>query len=262
MFDGVIQPGFLHDNWFGAGCALYNDRAGNGMLQKTSVLLTTAFHKGLNRFGTLNGSIGVSLSVVNRSVDYDKLVFGNQWNGTQFDPGLSSNEPYTSSSFLYMDLNVGILLSYKPDRTSVIFGGVSLNHINKPGETFYDGTDRLGWKWIAHGNANLQLNDQWYLKSGVEFILMNGLTELMFGGNLHYGKSDLRLCSGLWYRFNRDLIPMIGLDYQRYSLLFSYDINVSRLNKASNFQGGFEVSLQKTFSIKSKGYRCDNFRFY
>jgi hypothetical protein len=83
----------------------------------------------------------------------------------------------------------------------------------------------------------------------------------MAGGNLHYGKEDLRICAGLWYRVNRDVIPMVGLDYQEYSMLFSYDITVSQLKVASYSQGGFEISVQKTFRIRTKKRRCENFRF-
>jgi type IX secretion system PorP/SprF family membrane protein len=260
--DGVVQPAFLHDNWIGIGGILYNDNAGAGSLRKTSVLITSAFHKGFNRFSTLIGSVGFAVGLVNRSVDYSKLVFGSQWDGIQFDPNLSNNENYSTSSFLYLDLNVGIMLSWKFYNSSNISAGVSLNHVNKPGESFYSGSGQLGWKWIAHANANLRIDDQWILEPGVIYFYMNGLSELMMGANFHYGKGDLRVCSGLWYRVNRELIPMIGLDYRRYSLLFSYDFTVSDLKKASNSQGGFEISVRRTFSIATKKARCDNFRFF
>ena len=54
---------------------------------------------------------------------------------------------------------------------------------------------------------------------------------------------------------------MIGLDYKQYSLLFSYDINISELRSASNFKGGIEVSVQKTFQLPDKRDPCKAFRF-
>jgi type IX secretion system PorP/SprF family membrane protein len=259
--DGVLQPEFLHEDFWGIGCVLYNDNAGDGSLRKTSVLITSAYHKGLNRFGTLRGSVGFAVGLVNRSVDYSKLVFGNQWNGVQFDPALSSNEKSSGSSFYYLDLNAGLLLSYKLNNVSILSAGVSLNHINKPEESFYSGSGQLGWKWIAHGKSDLRVDDQWLLEPGFIYIYMNGLSELMLGSNFHYGRGDLRVCFGLWYRLGRDLIPMVGLDYRRYSLLFSYDFTVSSLGKVNNLQGGFEISVQRTFSIPKKQHRCENFRF-
>jgi type IX secretion system PorP/SprF family membrane protein len=259
--DGVVQPGFLHNDWFGIGGILYNDNAGDGRLQKTSVMATVAFHKGFNRFNTLKGALGFSIGVVNRSVDFSKLVFGSQWDGVQFDTSLSANEHYTTGSFYYLDLNVGMLVSYELNRSSIISGGVSLNHVNKPGETFYSQSTILEWKWIAHMNGSFRVNEQLFLESGFMWIYMNGLSEMMFGANLHCGEADLRFCSGLWYRVSRDIIPMIGLDYHRYSLLFSYDITVSELRNASKFQGGFELSIQKTFSVSNKNNSCENVRF-
>lgn len=260
--DGILQPGFLKDNWIGLGGVLYNDNAGDGSLRKTSVLLTTSFHKGFNRFSTLIGSVGFAVGLVNRSIDYSKLVFGSQWDGVQFDPNLKNNESYSTSSVLYLDLNVGTMISWKFNYTSDLSAGVSLNHVNKPVESFYRGSARLGWKWIAHADGHIKVDDQWLLEPGIIYINMNGVSELMFGGNFHIGKGEIRVCSGLWYRLNRDIIPMIGLDYRRYSLLFSYDATVSGLGKATWSQGGFEVSVQRTFTIQTKKPRCENFRFF
>ena len=259
--DGVLQPTFIHDDFIGVGCVAFNDNAGDGSLQQSSVMLSGAYHKGLSRFGNLNGAVGVALGLVNRSVDYSKLVFGNQWNGVQFDPNAASNENYSTSSFLYLDLNVGVLLSYKVQRTAIISAGLSLNHINKPRDSFYKGADQVGWKWIAHGSGDVKLDDHWFLESGITWYLMNKISELTLGGNLHYTKGEIGIAPGLWYRVGSDIIVMAGLDYHRYSLLFSYDVNVSSLRKASKSVGGFEVSVVKKFIIPRKNRSCENFRF-
>ena len=260
--DGVIQPLFLKDDAFGVGGEFYNDKSGDGSLQKSSAMVTLAFHKGFNRFGTLRGSVGFSVGVVNLSVDYSKLVFGSQWNGVQFDPGLPANEPYTSSSVIYPDLNAGFVLSYNPDLTKGISAGISLSHINKPYESFYNGSARLGWKWIVNADAMFRTEERWSFEPGGILIVMNGLSEIMVGSNIWHGTGDLGLCAGLWYRVGRDVIPVVGLNYKRYRLLFSYDITISTLAKASWFNGGLEISLQKMFTIPTKGRPCEKVRFY
>lgn len=260
--DAVIHPAFLNHDSFGIGCVLYNDNAGDGSLQKTSVMAVAAYHKGLNQFNTLKGSLGFAVGLVNRSVNFSKLIFGSQWDGVQFDTSLSSNEHYTTGSFYYLDLNVGILVSWEINSSSIVSGGVSLNHVNKPDETFYSMSNRLGWKWIGHMSGSFRIDEQLLLEPGFIMNDMNKLTELMLGANLHFGKGEVRICSGLWYRVSRDIIPMAGLDYRHFSLLFSDDIAVSEMNKASGLQGGFEVSIQKTFSLPTKKYSCDKVRFY
>jgi hypothetical protein len=42
------------------------------------------------------------------------------------------------------------------------------------------------------------------------------------------------------------IIPQIYLGISNFSIGMSYDINVSRLNQASNYRGGFELSLRFT----------------
>ena len=39
-----------------------------------------------------------------------KLVFDNQWNGVTFDPEISSNENFSSSSIFAANFNFGVLL--------------------------------------------------------------------------------------------------------------------------------------------------------
>jgi hypothetical protein len=54
---------------------------------------------------------------------------------------------------------------------------------------------------------------------------------------------------------------MIGLDYKLYSLLFSYDVNISSLKPASHSQGGIEISLQKNFKWINRRDPCESLRF-
>ena len=49
--------------------------------------------------------------------------------------------------------------------------------------------------------------------------------------------------AGSWYRFGDALIPYVGLEFGRFRLGATYDVNLSKLRTASNSRGGFEVSL-------------------
>ena len=51
---------------------------------------------------------------------------------------------------------------------------------------------------------------------------------------------------GSWVRLNNvgdAIIPYVGLDYGRFNLGMSYDVNVSGFKLASQSQGGIEISL-------------------
>jgi len=61
---------------------------------------------------------------------------------------------------------------------------------------------------------------------------------------------------GLYMRYNDAGIAMLGMDYKRFSLGISYDINYSDLQTASGLRGGFEFSVIYMFGKnRKKGVR-------
>ena len=51
---------------------------------------------------------------------------------------------------------------------------------------------------------------------------------------------------GGYLRWNDAIIPVVKLDYEPFSIAFSYDMNISQLRTASQGRGGFEISLGYT----------------
>lgn len=50
---------------------------------------------------------------------------------------------------------------------------------------------------------------------------------------------------GMYYRLQDAFIPIVKLNYNDFTVAVSYDLNASKLRAASNFRGGFEISLRK-----------------
>ena len=48
---------------------------------------------------------------------------------------------------------------------------------------------------------------------------------------------------GGWYRFSDAFIINARLDWKNFALGMSYDINISKINVATESRGGFEISL-------------------
>ena len=55
-----------------------------------------------------------------------------------------------------------------------------------------------------------------------------------------------KLITGLFYRWNDALSPMLGVEYHKMRLLMNFDVNLSQLSQASKGNGGFEVSIVHT----------------
>lgn len=252
--DTRLSPRFVGKRgWFGLGAQLYYDNAGDGDLKKIQAMVFTSYSQGFNADNSIYGSLGIGLGYTNRSINRYNLIYGDQWdstllafNGSSIDPTLIKN-----SSIFYPDFNLGISLHQVVNDNWMYEIGGSVSHITSPVETFY-GTNnsrnnRVARKYIGYGTMQLVLSKVFVLTPEVYFIYQNETNEAIFGANLVYNIADFKLYGGLWHRLERDVIPVVGMEYNKFTLLFSYDVNISKQRVASNYKGGFEVSLVKKF---------------
>jgi len=260
FFDGSVSPRKMKRSLIGFGLVLYNDMAGDASLQNSSGMISLSFTRGFNRFNTFTASLGFSLGFINRSVDITNLVFDNQWNGVIFDPSQSSSENFASNSVFALNFNFGGLVKYKFNNYFYSQIGASLSHINKPKISFYDNDNKINEKLIVHANALIVLDKYIYMEPGIMYSLQSNTYEFIVGSNVNIAKKDLQLILGMWYRINRDIIPLIGIKYSGYQISMSYDVNVSRLNSATHYLGGVEISLIKVFNKRSRGLECSEYQ--
>ena len=258
--DGRFSIKGLYRTWFGIGVAAYNDQAGDGVLSNTVASVSFSATQGFNRDNTLLVSMGFSLGLLNRSVQFANLVFDEQWNGVKFDPGQGNNEPVGSQSVMAPDFNFGLNISYAIKSGLKLEAGGSLHHINRPKTSFYNADNRIDMKMIAHARVEFAFNRYTTLAPAAFFAFQANTREIIFGSNLLYRFYNLNLIGGIWYRWGRDVIPVIGFDYHLYKFTISYDVNVSALHPASNYQGGVELSLIKVFHKKTSRYPCSEFK--
>jgi hypothetical protein len=105
------------------------------------------------------------------------------------------------------------------------------------------GSGEKGMYFYPNLTANFQ-GKQHEVVTGmlVKYILQSGskMTGL---------SSDLSFSAGMTTRITNvfdAIIPQIFIDFSAFSVGMSYDINTSKLNQASKYRGGFELSLRFT----------------
>lgn len=260
FLDGSVSTTKMRKSKMGFGIQLYNDNAGDGSLQNSSAMLNASFTRGFNHFNTFQATLGFSIGFINRSVDVSKLVFDNQWNGIIFDPELSNNENFSANSIFAVNFNFGGLISYEINRDLILEIGTSLNHINKPRTSFYDSDNRINQKLIIHANAGIRTKENILIEPAFMYSVQALTNEFILGSNVSLNNKNIQLILGLWYRLNRDLIPLVGLNYQGYKFAISYDINISPLSSASNYRGGMEISLVKVFRKHGSKVECSDYK--
>ena len=243
------------------GISFFNDKAGDGRMGSTQVNLSFATFIPLNKKNTL--SAGLQASVVQRKINFSKLTFPNQYNGTGFDNSMSTGEDYSAQSFVYPDFAGGLNWSYGYSEKSIaannelrINAGAAMYHITQPKQKYLTATeDRLHAKYILHADAVIGIRN-----TNVAFVPsylceIKGKSLEMVEGLMikYYFKDDSKYTGyikrsafgiGGAYRNKDAAILSAVIEYENYALGFSYDLNTSKLTRATASRGGPEIFIR------------------
>ncbi len=245
-------------NVFGGGIMAYYDQAGDSKFGTSSVAGALSYFFALNDFQNHYISFGLSGSYNDRSYDYTKLVFGNQFMGDKFSAANYNGESFLNRGFHFVDFNAGVHWYYRPDDDYAYEAGVAVSHINRPPQSMLsDASIRLDRKITFYFNAEITQPDKRIISPGIYISRQGTYTEIIAGtmlslNGLNPGHNLSRFQAGLFVRPVDAAILMFGFDYQQITFGISYDVNYSKLRSASTLRGGFEFSALYMFHKKKK----------
>ncbi len=241
------------DDFITTGLQLVYDRAGSTNFTTTNVLPAINYHKSLASEKSSYLSLGFMGGIVQRSIDRSKMTTNSHFDGNGYNPALSDGEAFVNTNFSYLDGSVGMsfnsaLSEDRPEDT--YFVGAAYHHFNRPRNSFYQRPDiELRPKWVFSGGVHFTVSESAYLTLQADRTIQGSAHETV-GGALYsikigedYRNPDYVLHLGSFLRWEDAIIPVVKLDYNPFSVAFSYDINVSQLKTASQGQGGFELSV-------------------
>jgi len=200
---------------------------------------------------------------VQRKIDNTKLIYGTQYNGTGYDPNITSGERYSRQSFMYPDLGSGIVYTYSRSETAIAANnqinaqfGFSCFHLTRPSQNLIGGeNDRLYRKYNFHGNFLFGIPNTLLGIAPSYLAQFQGQSKEILAGLMmkYYIKDDSKYTGilkrssiglGAYYRTGDAVITSLLIEVGRYAVGFSYDLNTSSLTKVSNGKGGFEITLR------------------
>ena len=252
--------------FFAIGAQAFKDVAGDVQIGNTTGGLTFSTFVPLNRNARI--SLGVQGNYGVTGLDPSKMQWGSQYNGLNFDPALTNGSGIEFQGFPYGDVSAGIAYWYSKRDKNVIASapqdakiGFAVYHLNRPKFTYSnDETSRLKMRFVAHGSAILSTGTEnlyWYPNFTV--MVQGKQHEVLVGCLAKYRlraaskttgfNNEWAISGGLDLRVTNVLdaiIPQVYIDISYFSVGISYDVNMSRLNQASNYRGGFELSLRFT----------------
>lgn len=239
----------LETGWLGVGGLILSDVAGSGSLRSDKFYASVAYHQELGLHSLL--SAGFNLGYASKRIDPTNLKFPDQFNGKFFDGSISPGVEFTNTTTSYFDLAAGINYAYFPQENVYLNLGYSVQHVNKPRETFFgDNTDagKIAMRHTVFINALLKVNPRLIINPNAYFTMQAKAYQVNGGMNANYNLSeygDKQLIFGLYYRHNDAVIPVAGFVVKNISFTFSYDATISSLKSFNNYRGAAEFSIIK-----------------
>jgi len=236
---------FNTKNNLGLGILFNSDIAGDGDFGIMQVKGLLAYHILSLIDSSLNISIGANITYNQQSLNFNKLRFGNQYNGSSYDPLLPSNETFYNDQYHFFDFSIGGKFNYQFKKTPVILG-FALHHLNKTKNSFYQAQNSLDSKYDLYLYPIIRINESWKTIPSFYYFHQGRYNELFAGVMFEKKLNDLDLSIlrfGITSRLKDAVIYRIGIRYQDFDIEFSYDMNYSSLTVASHSIGAFEISI-------------------
>ncbi len=229
-----------------AAIQLLYDRAGTISWVSTHVLPAINYHKSLSNEKNRYLSLGFMGGLVQRHFDRTKMTTNSQYDG------MGDGENFPSPQYSYFDAAVGMSyntqLNDNPDNN--MFVGVAYHHFNHPKNSFYrDQSAEVNPKLVASAGFRFSVTEASYFTVLADYSTQAQFQEIMAGAlyGIKLGedldKPLYTVHGGAFLRWNDAFVPVIKLDYQPFSVSFSYDINISKLKTSSYGRGGFELGI-------------------
>ncbi|MFT3682519.1 MAG: PorP/SprF family type IX secretion system membrane protein [Ferruginibacter sp.] len=242
----------LADDNLTIGLQLIKDVAGTSQLSQVQVM--PALNYSILLSGERNSYLSLAFmgGFMQQKFDPTKLVLNDQFitgaNGS-FSIAPASNQAFTNTDVSYRDLAVG--LSYNGELNGSIdyFIGGAMFHVARPNVAFFESnTVKLNRKLtvnagmsIASGEFDELILYGDYFRQGGNSTVQGGF---MYRHDLYVSDDDRKgITGGVLYRWNDAVIPVLQLELSNFNIGASYDVNVSKLVKASQYRGGVEITL-------------------
>lgn len=258
--EAQLLRGVEGSNWLGIGGAFWNDRAGAGQLEQTRGDLYMAYHLQLGERHMV--SLGASAGIVQRKVDFSRLIFDRQWDGFKFDEALKSGEPMDMRQAGYTDIGVGLNYAFFPNENFYLKIGGSVGHLNQPTETFYNASHKLGMRPTGNAEAIIRVSPTVILTPSLYFTMQQNAWEGLYGtlAEFRVGGDEVAgsFIIGAFHRWGDAIVGAAGYQWGDIRLTSSYDYTLSTLRSANNGRGAFEISLLYQGHYK-KNYRDSKF---
>ena len=246
---------------FAIGINFFNDQAGQQQMSTNSVALNAAYHIKLDETSTIG--LGLNTGFGQRSLAVSGGQWGAQYDGTDYDPTLSSGEVFNNPTFSFFDVGAGAVYRFRPEPKSrnnngtVVNIGLAAYHVNQPNFSFIGVEEEpLYVRWSGFANAKIGIGTtKMAIEPGAYAQFQGPNMEILLGTDYRFflsqetsavGESGgTSLAIGLFYRNQDALISRFSVRFGQFDAGMAYDFNLfSSLREVSSARGGAEIFLR------------------
>lgn len=224
----------------GLGLLVTQDNAGDGTLKTFNAGAMYSYQLNVNRHFSIKA--GLQASYFQKSLNFDKLKFGDQINDRS---GFiyPTQEQADRKSRSGVDFSAGVLGYSKK-----YFFGFAAHHLNQPDESFVKGPSRLPMKLTGHIGAVIPLNGDGDMSISPNILYQKQANFQQLNLGIYIKKSVFVV--GFWYRNKDAFIAVAGVQTKFFKFGYSYDVTVSKLNNSTG--GSHEITLSFIADCKPK----------
>lgn len=263
-------PVYINKERAGIGVIWINDKSSHNTLLVNKIYLSTAYFIKISHFSYLH--MGLQAGYVLKKLDFSGITFPDQFDMTTgyFNPDIPTEEILNNTSLSYLDLNWGLIWTYKKPIFTVETG-ISMFHYNKPAESFSNNIYRLKPRYVGHTFIEKIFLKNIFIKPKLIFVYQNKASEILIGFDIGMlfpeNKISKNFYTGIFFRggLNRNpdaFIIKAGFNYKNFDIALSYDIEIPGNKFYSYTKNAVELSCsfkRPETNIKNKIIPCSVF---
>lgn len=234
------------------GVAATYDKAGSISFNSLQVYPALNYNKSMEDRRNSYLSVGFAGGYMQRTIDFSKATFSTQYVNGNYTAANPSGENFNNTKLENYDVAAGVSFNSSAGPNNIVnyYVGFSAFHLNKPKHTFNDDNSLviLPAKYTGNAGFSWRVNRQFGMNAHLDYSKQASYTEIIGGGMVSWQtvsetSNNFKIYAGVFVRLKDAVIPTFKIDYDIYSLTFSYDVNTSSLKTASAGSGGYELSL-------------------
>ncbi len=265
-------------DFVGAGISFISDRTAFFNINSNQISISAAYHKNLTRSRDSYLSAGFSLGLMQRSLNYENLEFGDQYNGLD-GYTFATQEIFPENNLANGDLSIGLNYMVQPAKFTTLFIGGAIQHILQPNISYFNQATGLSElyeavplnrKYVIAASAELGISELYSILPRLMFqsqgpaSMLNVGTSFKFDLNLH-NQNAFQVGGGFRFAQQENTFGPVagyliaGIELNNLLIGLSYDLNLDDLVNERAGQNAFEISISYIGEYSNDSYFCPVF---